>query len=266
MTTLTPEHAALEIRRLVLRMHRRGPNVGSALSCADVLAVLFFDAMALDDPEDPSRDRLILSKGHAASALYAALALRGFLSLDLAEEYLRDGSPLCGHPVRGGIPGVEVSTGSLGHGLAIGVGMALACAIHGRKNRTFVLLGDGECQEGSVWEAALIASRLGLEHLVAVVDANGLQGYDRTLVPHDAIAAIFRALGWGVVEVDGHDISSMSRIFRSVPEKSGSPTAVVARTVKGRGVHEMEDRLEWHYFSVPEDRLDDYLRDLEGRR
>lgn len=265
MATLTSARAALEIRRRVLRMHRVGPNVGSALSCADLLAVLFFDAMVLDDPADPGRDRFILSKGHAASALYAALVLKGFAPEDLLEQYLRDASPLCGHPVRGAVPGIEVSTGSLGHGMGIGVGMALAGRCRGDLFRTFVLLGDGECQEGEVWEAAMAASRLGLDRLVAVVDANGLQGYDRTrdVMPDGAVAGMFRALGFGVSEVDGHDLAALSAAFRAVPARAGRPTAVVARTVKGRGVREMEDRLEWHYFSVPEDRIDEFLRDLE---
>ncbi len=265
--SLTPAQAALEIRRQVLRMHRVGPNVGSALSCADILAVLFFDVMTIEDPADPGRDRLILSKGHAASALYAALALKGFVPEGLLDSYLQDGSPLCGHPVRKAVPGVEVSTGSLGHGLAIGVGLALAATLVGRRHRTFVVLGDGECQEGEVWEAAMIASRLGLDHLVAVVDANGLQGYDRTrdVMPEGSVAAMFRALGWGVSEVDGHDLDALSQVLRSVPAMAGRPTAVVARTVKGRGVREMEDRLEWHYFSVPEARLDAFLEDLERK-
>lgn len=267
MATLTPARAALEIRKRVLRMHRRGPNVGSALSCADLLAVLFFDVMTCDDPTDPGRDRFILSKGHAASALYAALALKGLVSDDLLERYLQDGSPLCGHPVRGAVPGVEVSTGSLGHGLAIGVGMALAGRRLGAAYRTFVLMGDGECQEGEVWEAAMMASRLGLDRLVAVVDANGLQGYDRTgdLVPGGAVAGMFRALDWGVTEVDGHDLEALSAVFRAVPARAGRPTAVLARTVKGRGVREMEDRLEWHYFSVPDGRLGEFLAELERR-
>ena len=256
---------AREIRKEVVRMHRRGPNVGSAMSAADLLAVLYFDVLRIAAPDDPARDRFFLSKGHAASALYAALALRGFLDRASLAGYLTDGSPLTGHPPCG-LPGVEAATGSLGHGLPVAVGLALAAAQDGLPSRCFVLMGDGELQEGSVWEGASLAARLGLDRIVAIVDANNLQGYDRVdeVDPAGRFAARFRAFGWSVREVDGHDPRALSACLRRVPFRKGRPSAVIARTVKGKGVAEMEDQLGWHYFSVPEAKLDAFLQELEA--
>jgi len=213
-------------------------------------------------PDDPARDRVVLSKGHAASAPYAAPVERGGLAPGALEGYLRPGSGLLGHPVRGAVPGVEVTTGSLGHGLPIGCGQALAAQRAGAGWRTFVLLGDGECQEGSVWEAAALAGSLGLDGLVAIVDANGLQGFGRTVdrLPRDRIAAAFQAFGWETRQVDGHDPTALEAALAPCP---GRPLAVVARTIKGRGVRRMEDRLEWHYYSVPEADLPGFLGELE---
>lgn len=260
---MTSEQAALEMRRLILRMHRIGPHVGASLSCADIIAVLYFSVM--DVGPTRGRDRFILSKGHAASALYAALALKGLLAREVLESYMKDSSPLCGHPVSGLVPGVEVSTGSLGHGLAIGVGIALAGALSGAKYRTFVLMGDGECQEGEVWEAGLLGARLGLERLVAIVDRNGLQGYARTseIMREDAITKMFQAAGWDVREADGHDHEVLRKVLSEVPAQRGVPRAIIAKTVKGKGIKVMEDRLEWHYFSVPEERLSEFLAELD---
>lgn len=256
---------AREIRRRVLRMHRVGPNVGSAMSCADILAALYFEVMDVPAPQAPGRDRFVLSKGHAASALYATLALRGFIDEALLEGYLRDGSPLAGHPARGAIPGVEVSTGSLGHGLPIGVGLAHAAKLDGADWRTFVLMGDGECQEGSVWEGAMMAARLGLDNLVAIVDANGLQGYARTdeILPRAALRGILEAFGWAAVDADGHDPEGLARALAGPPLAAGRPTAIVAHTVKGKGVAEMEDALGWHYYSVPAAKLPAFLSELD---
>ena len=265
MNTQQVREMAREIRKEVVRMHRRGTNVGSAMSAADILAVLYFDVLRIAAPDDPARDRFLLSKGHAASALYAALALRGFLERASLAGYLTDGSPLTGHPPCG-LPGVEAASGSLGHGLALGVGLALAAAQDGSPARCFVLMGDGELQEGSVWEGAGLAARLGLERLVAIVDANGLQGYDRVedVDPAGSFAARFRAFGWSVRTVDGHDAGALSACLRAAPFRKGRPSAVIARTLKGKGVAEMEDQLGWHYFSVPGAKLDGFLRELEA--
>lgn len=258
--------AAREIRKDVLRMHRRGSNVGSALSAVDILAALYFDAMNIPAPDDPRRDRFILSKGHAAAALYATLAQRGFLDHASLAGFLGDGTPLAGHPAEGAVPGVEVSTGSLGHGLPIAVGLALAAKRDGRSHRVFVLMGCGEMQEGSVWEGVIQAARLGLDNLVAVVDANALQGYGRTaeIQPVETFAPRLEAFGWSVREVGGHDVRALGGALRGVPFAPGKPSAVVARTVMGKGVAEMEDRLEWHYRNVAEGQLQGFLGEVDG--
>jgi len=257
---------AREVRKDLVRMHQRGTGLGSSLSCVEILLSLYFEVMQIADPTDPARDRFILSKGHAASALYAVLARRGFLDAALLPGYLTDGSVLTAHPSRGAVPGVEASTGSLGHGLAIGLGMALAARRNDARYRVFVLLGDGELQEGAVWEAVSLAPALGLDNLVAVIDANGLQGYGRVddLSPRSSFVARLRAFGWQAEELDGHDIPALSARLAKVPFESGRPSAVVARTVKGRGVAEMEDTLGWHYFSVPAGRVEAFLSELDG--
>ena len=261
------ETTARELRKAIVRMHRRGTCVGSAMSAAEIVSVLYFDVMKLDDPHDPDRDRFILSKGHAASVLYAALARKGFLHEGTLSEYLTDGSCLAGHPCRGELPGVEASTGSLGHGLPIAVGVSWAAKIDKRGYMTYVLMGDGECQEGSVWEGAMVADRLRLDNLVAIIDGNRIQGYGRVddIQPVSTLGPKFEAFGWGVTEVDGHDVTALREALDSVPIREGAPTAIVAHTVKGKGVAEMEDDLGWHYYSVPEEKVEPFLRELDGK-
>lgn len=259
------ERIACEIRKSVVRMHRVGPNVGSSMSIADLLAVLYFHSLHIPSPDDPDRDRFILSKGHAVSALYATLSLRGFFDRGLLDQYLDDNGPLCGHPLRGSVPGIEATTGSLGHGLPIGIGMAMAAREDGRGYRVFVLCGDGECQEGSVWEGAMMAARFGLDNLVVIIDANGLQGYEEVgkIMPTIQLAALWRAFGWRVLETDGHDIESLKETFDAIPQREDAPTAIIARTVKGKGIREMEGVLGWHYFSIPEEKLASFLLELD---
>jgi transketolase len=266
LMTTELEALARDIRKDVVRMHRRGSNVASALSAVDILAVLYFDVMRIPSPDDPRRDRFILSKGHGASALYATLARRGFADPKLLETYLRDDSPLTGHSSKGLVPGIEVSTGSLGHGLAIGAGMALAARLDRREHRVFVLMGDGEIQEGSVWEAANLAARLRLDRLTAIVDVNRLQGYGRVddIMPVASFADKWRAFGWAVQEADGHSPGDLSRRLRGVPFEPGKPSLLLAHTTKGKGVAEMEDCLGWHYFNVPDEKLDRFLEELDG--
>jgi len=257
---------AKEVRQDVIRMQQRGTGVGSALSAVDMLVVLYFGGMHYPGPDHPDRDRFILSKGHAAAALYSVLARRGVIDAKLLPGFLTDESPLTGHPVRGSLPGIEVSSGSLGHGLALGVGMAHAGRMDGKRYRVFVMLGDGEMQEGSVWEGAILASRLGLGNLVMLVDANGLQGYDRVeaITPATTLADKLRAFGWQVVEVDGHDHGRISRALAASPEAPSRPTALIAHTVKGKGVREMEDQLGWHYFSVPAAKVEPFIAEVGG--
>lgn len=267
MKRRTVEEIARQVRKDVVRMHRTGSNVGGAMSAADILAVLYFQVMNIDAPDDPNRDRFIMSKGHCVSALYSALSQKGFFDCSRLEEYCVDGRSLTGHPSRGAVPGIEASSGSLGHGLPMAVGMAWAAAKDGLPWRTFVLMGDGECQEGSVWEGAMTAARLRLSNLVAIVDANNIQGYGRCedIQPRDTLAPKFEAFGWGVRVTDGHDCGALGRALRETPFVPGRPSAVIAKTVKGKGIEEMEDTLEWHYFSVPEDKLPRFLDELDGR-
>jgi transketolase len=243
---------ALTIRRHVLDMSAgpEGAHAGGCLSCADILAVLFFSTLRLrpEEPRWPDRDHFVLSKGHASAGLYAALAGRGFLDVEELGTYARSGSRLAGHPLRG-LPGVEFPTGSLGHGLSLGVGLALAAKLDERPNRVFVLLGDGELQEGSVWEAVMSAPHLGLGNLTAIVDRNGWQisGQTEDRLRLEPLADRWRAFGWSVVEMDGHDVEALRDAF---DRESPGPRAVIARTVKGRGVKFFEDRKKSHYVKL----------------
>lgn len=244
---------ALLIRRASLRMAHaaRLGHPGGDLSAADILATLFFHTLRVDpgNPRDPARDRFILSKGHAAAALYATLAEAGFFPREDLDTFMRPLSRLSGHPDRNKVPGVEANTGPLGHGLPIAVGAALAAKMSRAEWRTFVLTGDGELQEGSNWEANMAASQFGLDNLTAIVDRNRLQqgdGTERT-VALEPLADRWRSFGWAVVDVDGHDHAALARTFDSLPLEAGRPSCVIARTVKGRGVSFMEDRVEWHH-------------------
>ncbi|MCC6157369.1 MAG: transketolase [Deltaproteobacteria bacterium] len=251
--TSNSRDAAKFIRDRILEMHRIGPNVGSALSIADIVAVLQFAVMT--GVGNVGGDRLILSKGHGVSALYAALALRGTIPARQLENYMKDAG-LPGHPTVGTAPGIEWTTGSLGHGLAVGAGIAWAMTRRGESGRVFVVLGDGECGEGTVWEAAALAGRMRMANLVAVVDANGWQGYDRVanVLPGDFIHRAFEAAAWTVTQCDGHDHAALTSAFEA--NADDSPRVVIARTIKGRGVPELEDRLESHYFSITPAMLD----------
>lgn len=245
---------ALRIRRRIVDMAAspEGAHIGGALSAADILTVLYCDVLRLrpDEPDWPGRDHFLLSKGHAAAGLYAALAERGLLPEAEIATYARTGSRLGGHPTRA-VPGVEFPTGSLGHGLSLGVGLALAARRDGRDNRTFVLMGDGELQEGSVWEAATSAAFLGLDNLVAVVDRNRLQisGSTEHRTGLAQLPARWAAFGWETAEVDGHDLAALAVRLRT-PPAGGRPLVVIADTVKGRGVSFLENRKKAHYASL----------------
>lgn len=251
-----------------MRMHQQGSHFGSAMSIVDILTVLYFRVMEIAAPDDPDRDRFILSKGHATSAWYSTLAKKGFFPEVVLETYLKNGGQLYGHPVKGGVPGLETSTGSLGHGINIGAGMALAGKLDGKNYRVYVLMGDGEIQEGSVWEGAILAARLKLDNLVAIVDANNLQGFDRVenIQPIPTFRKKWEAFGWGVKEVDGHNHDELESAFRSAPFQLGSPSVVIAHTIKCKGVREMEDCFESHYLSVPKDKVESYCRGLDESR
>lgn len=244
---------ARRIRRHVLTMSHRGraPHLGSSLSCVDILTVAYFDALRLDPQraDAPDRDRFILSKGHAAPALYAALAERGYFPVADLANYNADGGVLAEHPPAHGVPGVEAATGSLGHGLPIGVGMALAQRLRDSDGRVFVVLSDGECNEGSVWEAAMFAAGQHLERIIAVIDYNRWQATGRSdeILALAPLAQKWQAFGWSTTEVDGHDLAALRDCMRRVPDGSGRPIAVIAHTVKGKGVSFMQDDNNWHY-------------------
>ena len=247
------QRRAAELRGKVVEMSHaaQAAHLASSLSCADILAAAYWHVLRLDPsrPKDPHRDRFILSKGHAAAALYAVLAMRGFFPISELDTYCKDGGRLAEHPPANLLPGVEAATGSLGHGLPLGCGMALSGRIKGETFRVFALLSDGENNEGSVWEAAMFASAQKLENVCVIVDYNKWQATARSdetlmLAP---LRDKWAAFGWDACEIDGHDIAALTEAMQRVPNGSGKPVALIAHTVKGKGVSFMEDDNNWHY-------------------
>ena len=248
----TSEQLAWLIRRHGIEMTHLsgGSHIGAVLSAADILAVLYADILRYDpeDPEWDGRDRFIMSKGHAGAAVYAALAESGFFAPTELKTHYQNGSRLSGH-VSHHLPGVDLSTGSLGHGLCAAAGMALAAKQDGKHHRVFAVLGDGECDEGSVWEAALFANQYRLENLVAIIDHNHMQSLDtseKTLELED-FGAKWRAFGWNVIELNGHDHNALRSALTGTRNAGHKPTVVIANTVKGKGVSFMENDILWHY-------------------
>jgi len=250
---VTPADLARRIRAHALRMVHRvnASHIGGCLSIADLLAVLYGSVLRVDPerPDWPDRDRFVQSKGHAAAILYAVLAERGFFPLSALESYCQDGSILFGHVTNPHLAGVEVSTGSLGHGLPIASGMALAAKRARRPARVFALLSDGELDEGSTWEAVLFAAHHRLDNLVAIVDYNKIQSFGTVSEVLDLapLADKWRAFRWAVREIDGHDLEAIAAAFAAIPFEPGRPSVIVAHTVKGKGVSFMENQLAWHY-------------------
>lgn len=244
---------ARSIRRDIIEMAYRSaaPHVGSALSCTDILAALYCGCLRLE-PWD-SRDIFIISKAHASMALYATLAARGIMPREMLETYCRPGGRLPAHLDRISGRGIECSAGSLGHGFNIGLGMAYGFKLRHAERRVYVLIGDGESQEGSIWEGALFAPSMGLDNFTTIMDCNNLQGYGRAteICCFEPVAEKWRAFGWHVSEVDGHDHSAM--LAALAEDSSGKPKLIVARTVKGKGVSFMEDELVWHYYIVTDE-------------
>lgn len=261
---------ALKVRQHVLGMVHEGKasHIGTAFSIVDILAVLYDGILRVDSgqPKWPNRDRLILSKGHGCAALYAVLAERGFFPEDWLKTFYQNGSYLVGHATHTGVPGVEVSTGSLGHGLPIACGMALAGKRHDLDYRVFTILSDGECDEGSTWEAALFAGHHGLDNLVAIIDYNKIQSLGRVteVLDLDPLAAKWASFRWSVQEVDGHSYTQLIDVLASIPKEPGKPTCIVAHTVKGKGVSFMEDKLLWHYRAPDDQEYQQALTELEG--
>lgn len=260
---------ARQIRRLVVQMNAtaKSSHVGAALSIVDILTVLYFQILRIDpkDPKSPNRDRFILSKGHGCTALYATLAERGFLRKEVLDTYCQDGGLLAGHVDDHGIPGIEVAAGSLGHGLSIGVGMSLAGKYDRKDYRVFVVLGDGECDEGSVWEAAMSASHFKLDNLIAIIDFNKLQatGAVKEVMNLEPLSDKWRSFGWNLREIDGHDFCQIVDALAGVPFEMGKPSLIIAHTIKGKGVSYMENQLAWHYKSPNEKELALALKELD---
>lgn len=256
-----------EIRRLVLRQSKRANvgHIGSALSIADIVAALFTGVLRVGHVDDPERDRLILSKGHAALALYSALYLSKRIGKDQLDSYCGDGSQVGVHPEHQ-LPGIDFSTGSLGHGLSIGAGAALAGLMLASKRRVFVLLSDAECNEGSVWEAVMFARQHQLANLIAIVDMNGQQalGYTKDVLDLVPMADKWLAFGWDVHEVDGHDIARMVETIEALDCTSGPPHVLLARTVFGKGVSFMESRIKWHYMPMTDDEFAQAIGETDG--
>ncbi len=253
MTAADLKKTAADIRRQVIELsHQAGtPHLGSSLSCVDILTAAYWSVLKIDarHPDRADRDRFILSKGHAALALYVTLCRRGFFDEKTLATYNCNGGVLAEHPGPGCVPGIEAATGSLGHGLSLGLGMALGGRIQGRSFRVFVLMSDGECNEGSVWEAAMFAPARKLDNVCVIIDYNKWQATgrsDETL----ALAPLhekWEAFGWGACEIDGHDIEALIAHMNWAPDGTGRPRAIIAHTVKGRGVSFMEDDNNWHY-------------------
>jgi transketolase len=244
----------------------RASHIGSGFSMADLLAVLYGGILRVrpTDPAWTGRDRLLISKGHAAATVYSALAAAGFFPEEWLQTYCQDGTRLAGHVSHYGVPGVEISSGSLGHGLSVGCGMALAGKTDGADYRVFVLLSDGECDEGSIWEAALFAPHHRLDNLVVLVDYNKIQSFGtvKEVLDLEPFADKWRAFGWSVAEVDGHDHAQLVDVLSSVPLEPSRPTAILAHTVKGKGVSFMENTLTWHYKSPSDGELHQALEQL----
>ena len=249
------ELLAAYVRRDIVNMTHRGgsSHVGSGLSIADILAVLYGDILSVDPsvPRHDDRDRFILSKGHAGAAVYAVLAETGFFEVEKLKDHYQNGSVLSGHVSHKGVPGVEFSTGSLGHGLSVAAGMAKAAKLRLKNHRVFVLLSDGECDEGSNWEAILFASHHKLNNLVAIIDYNKIQSLDsvEATLGLEPFADKFKAFGWNTIEVDGHDHLALKKSFGLVSQEKTRPTVLICHTTKGKGVSFMENSVLWHYRS-----------------
>ncbi len=226
------------------------PHLGSSLSCVDILVALYWDILNINpkEPNEPNRDRLIFSKGHAATALYVALQLKGFFPKRILDDYAKPGAVLPEHPVYMSVPGIESTSGSLGHGIPIGLGIALAGKIQRRDYKTFVIMSDGECNEGSVWEAAMLAPAQKLNNLYVIIDYNKWQATGRSeeITSISSLKEKFSAFGWNAFDVDGHSLEAIIESFQ-LCSNSNSPNAIIAHTIKGKGVSFMEDDNNWHY-------------------
>ena len=263
------EEVALTIRKRTIRTSSEAkiPHLGSCLSCVEILVALYWAELRVDPdhPEEPNRDRFVLSKGHGAPVLFQVLAERGFCTLEKLNEFGKPGSLFHEHPPKPGyIPGIEAATGSLGHGLPMCLGMALAGKIQDSSTRCYALLSDGECNEGSIWEAAMLASAKNVSNLTAIIDYNKWQatGRSQEVMALEPLASKWEAFGWHVQEIDGHNLESIIDSLAVAREEKERPSAIIAHTVKGKGVSFMEDNNNWHYRTPDGEELIASLREL----
>lgn len=261
---------AIELRKTILTMiHEAGSgHPGGSLSAADYVTVLYYDEMK-HDPKNPKwegRDRFILSKGHSCPVLYSVLALNGYFEYDIIHTLREMGSILQGHPDMNKVPGVDMTTGSLGQGLSIGAGMAIGFKADNRSNRVFVALGDGETNEGQIWEAAATAAKYKLDNLIAIVDHNGLQndGFTKDIMPMDHMGEKWEAFGWKVLHADGHEVLDLLRVFKEMKQYKGQPICIIANTVKGKGCSFMENVASWHGVAPNDEEYAQAIKELTG--
>lgn len=269
---MTSKELAYRIRVNAIKMTSRGKSshIGAVLSVADILAVLYNDVLNIrpNDPKWDERDRFILSKGHAGAGVYAVLAEKGFFPTEILKTHYQNGSNLSGHVSHKGIPGVELSTGSLGHGLSVACGMAMAATMNNKSYRTFVLLSDGECDEGSTWEAVLFAAHHKLNNLITIIDYNKIQslGTIKDTLNLEPFSSKWESFGWHVESIDGHNHDEIKNVFEKIPDKNNEkPLCIIANTTKGKGISFMENQVLWHYRSPQGDEFELALTELKNR-
>ena len=260
---------ARDLRKLIVTMihEAKSGHPGGALSAADIVTALYYDELNIrpEEPKWEERDRVVLSKGHTCPVIYSILAMKGFYDMEITHTLRQIGSILQGHPDMKKVPGLDMTTGSLGQGLSAGAGMAMGAKFNKNNSRTFVILGDGEIQEGQVWEAALLASKYKLDNLVAIVDSNNLQvdGYCHEIMPVEPLDKKWEAFGWEVFKIDGHDMEQILDVFEKIRQVKDKPSCIIATTIKGKGVSYMENVCEWHGLAPNKEQYEQAMKELE---
>lgn len=269
---INSEKLAWKIRRDAIEMTHisNGSHIASVLSVADIIAILYADILKYDinNPKMEERDRVILSKGHAGAGIYSALAEVGFFDVEILKTHYANGSVLSGHVSHKGVPGIEFSTGSLGHGLPVGAGMAMSAKRKNKSYKVFVILGDGECDEGTIWETALFANHYQLNNLVAIIDHNKMQSmnYCENTIKLEPLGKKWEAFGWNVKEIDGHNHDELRKAMKNVSQETEKPTVIIANTVKGKGISFMENNIVWHYRAPQGEDYENAINELERNR
>lgn len=269
--SLELELKATEFRKEILEMivNAKGTHIASSFSIVDILVYLYYKVLKINpqNPKDEKRDKFVLSKGHGCAALYVTLANKGFFPKNVLQTYTRSGSILGGHPDSTRIPGVETSTGSLGHGFSVSVGFALANKMKKNKSTVYCLVGDGELNEGSNWEAAMSASHHKLDNLILIIDDNKLMisGFAKDILDPLSFNEKFRAFGWNTVEINGHNFSELIKAFQKAQIRNGRPTAIIANTIKGKGVSYMENKKEWYSMLPNEEEFGRAIKEIDDR-